>query len=637
MKKIDISKTKDVFKAYSKIDFNDVRKKYNDPGTNYAFNVLDGKIIAGYDIQLACFRHVRDLQMQNTKDMSFYYGVNYVAKILSFASLCPEVNSGVPVDLMDWQKFILSQLVGWRDMKTREKRFTNAIISVARHNGKTYLMAIVICYAYLIESMGLNNLEFLVSSIDAQQSNQLVKYIKTMLQKLFTEKIIRGSVNPFKGLNEMLGINLDSLSTQSQKVFASKTKNQIIRITFNSGTYNGYHFTTAIGDEFGDPSANDSTKLTSITSGQTLGVKNPQFIRISTAYEDPNVEFHRTEQSVMESVERDYKRDKGYLRYLVLNWCQDDESEVYKQETWAKSNPLINLVGQKEKFIESIKNSRDQALEKGELGSFQNKTMNVWTQTSDASYLKLDDIEAAISTDIFDIDGRDVYVGFDGSISGDNSSIVFLYPYVDEKGNNRYHLEQHSWIPWYDNGSIQAKEKSDSIPYRELAKRGLCEIANDPGVIDYDSIYRWVMSYLDEHNLKVKFFGIDAAAQASSLMVALINSADFDIMPIRQIPSELSEPTTWLRERFIYRNIDMPDDQILEKSFLNSIIRTTSMGIRVDKGSRRKRIDPVDAAIDAAYQGKWYFEEFSPGADKNAYEDMSPEELNEWIKNNYKN
>ena len=44
MEKIDLTQSHDVLGAYHSIDWSDIRSKYQDPGTNYSFTVLDEKI-----------------------------------------------------------------------------------------------------------------------------------------------------------------------------------------------------------------------------------------------------------------------------------------------------------------------------------------------------------------------------------------------------------------------------------------------------------------------------------------------------------------------------------------------------------------------------------------------------------------
>ena len=77
---VDLTQTHDVLGTYHSIDFSDIRKKYQDEGTKYAFKVLDEEIETGYLIKLACFRHLRDLQRQNTKEFPYRYSVKQAKK-----------------------------------------------------------------------------------------------------------------------------------------------------------------------------------------------------------------------------------------------------------------------------------------------------------------------------------------------------------------------------------------------------------------------------------------------------------------------------------------------------------------------------------------------------------------------------
>ena len=110
--KIDLTQTHNVLGAYHSLDFSAIRQKYTDPGTTYAFKVLDGKIVAGYLIKLAAFRHLRDLQRVEAGDFNYHYDIKECAKILKFAAVCPNVDTGEPTKLMDWQEFIFCQLFG---------------------------------------------------------------------------------------------------------------------------------------------------------------------------------------------------------------------------------------------------------------------------------------------------------------------------------------------------------------------------------------------------------------------------------------------------------------------------------------------------------------------------------------------
>lgn len=72
MKKIEI-KNKDVISTYRSENYELIAKKYHDPATEYAFKVLNGEILAGYKMKLACFRHLQDLKRSESGSIDFPY------------------------------------------------------------------------------------------------------------------------------------------------------------------------------------------------------------------------------------------------------------------------------------------------------------------------------------------------------------------------------------------------------------------------------------------------------------------------------------------------------------------------------------------------------------------------------------
>ncbi|WP_099300119.1 terminase large subunit [Pediococcus pentosaceus] len=616
--KIDLTQTHDVVGAYKSIDYSEIKKKYQDEGTKYCFAVLDGEIMAGYDIQLACFRHVQDLTRQNTEDFPYTYSVEHVRKILLFASVCPEMKTKKPVKLMPWQKFILASLIGWRN-RNEDKRFTRAIVSVARHNGKTYLMAIITLYSYLIESLGESSQDFLISSINFKQTSKLMSYVKQMLIDLSQKA-------PFNALIEDMQINPKSLASQSDTIVSPKLFNRILAVTYESGQYDSFHFKTAIGDEFADPKVSDNSKISKITSGQ-VDVSNKQFIQIATAYPNPTVPFRKDEKRIVEVMEADYKREGE--NYLVLNWCQDSEEEMFEPETWEKSNPLLGMKEKRAKMELDIESERDNDLLSGNSIEFLNKSMNVWTEQSKDSFLKLADVEKAIVPE-FNRQGKQVYIGFDYSMFSDNTALAFIYPH-----DGKWYVEQHSFIPWQKAGSMEAKEKQDGINYRELARKGYCTITSHPqGLINDDQVYQWLMDFVTDNQLEVLFFGYDAWGATNAIKQLELNSG-WPLEPIRQRTSELKEPTKFLQKVFVEGTIERPDDAIMEKALINAEIIEDKIGIQVDKAKATFKIDVVDAIIDALFQGMYHFEDFADVNDPSKQVDrMTEEQVLEWFNSN---
>ncbi len=592
MKKIDLTTNHDVIGIYHTIDFSDVRTKYHDKGTVYAFNVLDEVIVTGYFIKLAAFRHLRDLQRQDDADFPYKYSVKQASNILKFAKIAPNVDTGEPTKLMDWQEFIMTQLIGWRNLNGG-KRFTRAIVSVSRGQGKTYLMAIIKAYSFLIETMGLENQDFLVASINFKQTNKLFGYIKSMLRKII-------EAEPFKSYAKEV-----DLSIQTDQIIMKNTNNVMRAISHESGQYDSFHFTTAVVDEIGEITSRG--KISKIISGQ-VKVKNRQFIQISTSYPNPTVPFHEDQKMIQQAMEQDWNRDAD--SYLGLIWSQDSLDETFKPETWVKSNPLLTLESEHEVLMQGLTDKRDSDLLAGTISDFQNKNLNMWLQESTNSFLKLSDVSMAI-VDGFDIRQRQVYIGYDYSMFSDNTAVAFVYPYLDSKGNKRWHVEQHSFIPWEKAGSIEAKEKQDGINYRELEKLGYCTITSHPqGLINDDQVYQWLLNYVEDNSLDVVFFGYDAWGATPAIKQLEINTS-WNLMAIRQRTSELKDPTKFLQSAFVEGSISRLDDKIMEKALLNAQIIEDKIGIQVDKAKATLKIDVVDAIIDALYQGMIHFEEYS--------------------------
>lgn len=612
MKKVDLTQSHDVLGAYKKLDLRDIRSNYTDAGTKYCFDVLDEKVITGYLIKLACFRHLRDLERQGTAGFEYVYSVTEANKLLKFASICPNVDTGEPTKLMDWQKFIFCMLFGWRNAEGG-KRYSRAIVSVARGQGKTYLMAILMCYSFLIESMGLGNQDYLVASINFKQTGKLFGYIRTMIKQIIAS-------GPFKKLAEETG-----LSPQAEQIIERKTNNILRAISFESGQFDSFHFTTAIVDEIGEVKTRDKTSK--IISGQ-VKVPNRQFIQISTSYPDPSVPFHEDQKMIQQAMEQDWNRDAD--TYLGLIWAQDSLEETFKDHSWPKSNPLLYLPGQKEALIQGLRDKRDSDMLTGNIADFQNKNLNLWLQESTSSYLKLADIEQAIIEE-FDISGRQVYIGYDYSMFSDNTAIAFVYPY-EENGKARWHIEQHSFIPWQKVGSIEAKEKQDGINYRELAKKGYCTITSHPqGLINDDQVYRWLMDYVEDNQLSPIFFGYDAWGATNAIKQLELNSG-WNLQAIRQRTSELKDPTKFLQKLFVEQTVTRLDDKIMEKALLNAELIEDKIGIQVDKAKATLKIDVVDALIDAMYQAMYHFEDFGIANDKShQVELMTQEQVLEWF------
>lgn len=564
-----------------------------DEVTKYAESVVSGEILAGKMIIMAAKRHLNDLKMQNTADFPYYFDDKLLEGFLNFTKYVPDPKENIPIPLMPWQKFALGSIVAWRDNRTGGKRFKRAIVSIARENGKTYLASILATYDFFVQSYGKSNQDILIASNTAQQTGKLFNYTKSTV-----EKMLQG---PFKKLSR-------TIRPREYDVVSRKTKNQIVRISADGGQgkFDSYHATTAIFDEAGDQKTRGA--FGKITSGQT-GNKEAIFFMISTAYQNPNAPLREDIRIITEAImSKERKLDDNFLGV----WAQDDENEIFEPETWIKSNPLLGLPNLKLEKTIGITSERDNLLAQGKLPDFLVKTMNMWVNAKEDAAFKLSEIEEVVIDD-FNIDDRDVYVGFDNSMTSDDAALAFIFPYEDENGNKKWHLYQHSFIPWHKAGSISAKESQDGINYRQMEELGYATITpHERGLISNDDIYEWLLEFVDKHHLNVLKFMYDWA-HTSAFIKSLDANTYWEIVAVRQGSLTLNEPTKWLQDAFVEGRVTTFNDPMMQKSLINAVITSDNNGLKIDKNKATMKIDLVDAIIDGLTEGIHYFEDYGTG------------------------
>ncbi|GMA70762.1 terminase [Leuconostoc litchii] len=594
--------------------------KYNDPATQYAFDVLfTDKYITGRDAQLACFRHMQDLGRQRNSDFPYHYDTAYVTMIEHFTRILPNPdNFKVTLKPYNWQSFILDSLLGWRT-EENGTRFTTSNISVARRQGKTFIASMLVNFYYFMVAAEATSQDFLVASYDSEHATKLFNDVSIQAKKLL-------KMPEFSAWAKE-----NDVDAQTQQVIGRVSKNTIRKGTSEGGGFDSFHNVIAVYDEIGNLKPDKNETLRQITSGQN-GIKNRMFVKISTAYPNAKVKFKKDQDLMRKIIEQDDLREADNTFQII--YAQDSENEVFNEDIWHKSNPNLNEMSE-DKYkseINSLIKDRDDADRSGELATFVNKSLNIWSRKFQNSYLSLENIQKNIIDD-FDIYGREVYIGFDGSQSNDNTSFGFIFPYREVKKDN-YFCKQFSFIPFSQAKTIEAKEKQDGLNYRELEKQGLCEITRSPeGTIDKDQVYHWLEQFIANNDLKVKMIALDPNL-SDWLLKRIENYHDeWPVSTVRPTSQVLSNPTKDLQAQFINGNAAILNDPLLIDGFTNAVLIEDRGGaVKIDRLNRTSdHIDTSDALVNAHTGAQFYFEDFK-GDDYNPFNDLSRDEKKDYFK-----
>lgn len=113
-----------------------------DACTRYAKDVVAGKIKAGPHVRDACARHLRDLETGHKRGL--FYDQQAAQRAVDFFQEVLRLSGGqfegTPFVLLDWQKFIVGSIFGWK-REDGTRRFRVAYVETGKGSGKSPLAA----------------------------------------------------------------------------------------------------------------------------------------------------------------------------------------------------------------------------------------------------------------------------------------------------------------------------------------------------------------------------------------------------------------------------------------------------------------------------------------------------------------
>ena len=104
--------------------------------TQYALDVVSGKITAGEYVRLACQRHLDDIEKSKAAPYKYYFDVEKSEEIINFAEelTIAEGEENEHVTAYPFQCFILGSLNGWRTKEKSYRRFRTSYVQLGSVN-----------------------------------------------------------------------------------------------------------------------------------------------------------------------------------------------------------------------------------------------------------------------------------------------------------------------------------------------------------------------------------------------------------------------------------------------------------------------------------------------------------------------
>ena len=542
--------------------------------TAYAREVVAGGVVCGELHRLACQRHLRDLERQRTAAFPYYWDVEASERVLGYAETLTIAEGAEPrpVRLIPSQVFDVGCTFGWKKAVNGCRRFRRRYKSMARQNGKTFENGIM--GTYVAGFSGYQHGKLFTVATKKRQARlaweEMAKFVKVDpdLGELFT-------VKDYKSVIEVpgTGCSIEALSREA-------------------GLDDGFRSIFCSVDEIHQHKDNkvykalyNGTRSLPETLVSMITTRGDQLNSFCKEMDDYAINVLRGSTSAED--------------FFIDIYCLDDGDDIWDERNWIKANPFLCL---DEERMETLRQDAKTARDMGgmELRDFLCKSLNMWVKNTDLQAFDPDAWAACGSdrtlADVAAAGNRECWVGLDLSSGGDLTTLSLEIPLP----NGRYYVHSHSFMP---RGRIQEHVETDLAPYDLWEQQGLITVTG--GESDYMNDYKFIVAQLAElrERFGLSYLGIGIDPHNAAGVMQDLEGFGCPVVTITQSARNLNDATVAMQLLIKGGRVEYDRrNELLTWSVINAAITRNSFEeIKIDKrpGAKYKRIDPVDALIDA--------------------------------------
>lgn len=518
---------------------------------HYVEDVLNGKIVVGELIKLACQRFKDDLQRED-----IYFNESVVDKAINFIGTLKHFmgkSSGKHFKLENWQQFIIANIVGWYWKDGNTRRFTSSYIEVSRKNGKTALAA-ALCLYYLIAD-GEDGAEVDLAANSKEQAKIAFEFCSSFSKQLDPKgKYLK----PYRD-NVQFALNNSKL-----KVFAA-----------DDSKLDGFNASFGLIDEY---HAAKNSKVRDVIKSSMGMRNNPHLCTITTAGFDKTLPCYKLRSTSIEILNKLKTDDSMFIAIYSL----DDKDNWTDKDNWVKCTPNLNVTVTSKYIKEQVQSAINNPSE--EVG-VKTKTLNLWCDVADVWLPESYIVRASKDIHLEDFRDCECYIGVDLSATSDLTAVSYLI----EK-DNIYYFKTDYYLP-----ESALVDKPDRETYKLWKQQGLITITAG-NVTDYDYITNDIVAASNILNIqKIGYDKWNATQWA-------IHATEIGL-PLEEYPQTMgnfNRPTKELERLILSGNTVIDNNEITRWCFRNVELKSDYNGnVKPNKGIKSKKIDGVIAIIQA--------------------------------------
>ena len=501
------------------------------------------------------------IKLTKEESKTYYYDEDLGERpIIFIETLCRHFKGslrGELIELVDFHKYELRSIFGVRVIETKERRYQEAYLQVAKKNAKTTVWAAVMVYLLFGEKF---QDEIIFAAASKDQAKLAFEAAKFMVLKEPRLKAI-STITRDAIINQRTGGGM--------KVIAS-----------DADFADGMNPSAAIVDELHRHKKRDLYDVIT-ASGATR--ESPLVINITTAgagQDGIGWELYQRSKRVASGIVKE-------ASLFVDIYEAKDLENPFSIESLEDANPGIDVIVKREFLLKQAKIAKNTP-------SFYNQYvrfhLNRWTSShnewvEDILYQKCN--KGVLDKSI--LLNHLCYTGTDLASNRDLSSTALFFP--AEEGSNKHKVIMKYWCPDAQVGT----RSTDHIDYSSWVKMGYITPCGG-NAQDHDVIVKDIKEISELYDVQLS--GFDKAKSIGVVPKLIEEGMEFE--PISQSTLGLSEPMKYLEKLILDGDIEFYGDPVLRWQFNNVMVKIdANENIYPNKEKSKDKIDGVVALIMA--------------------------------------
>ncbi len=532
-------------------------------GTQYAKDVVAGKILACKWIILACQRHLDDLKASKKKEFPWRFDPGKAERVVKFIQLLPHTkgkwaSQRLRIKLEPWQIFAYCIPFGWVRKDNGLRKYQVIVVFVPRKNGKSAGAAGIGIYMFVAD--GEFGAEIYSGATTEKQAWEVFRPAKLMVERT-------------PQLREHFGVEVNA-----SNMLRTEDMSRFEPVIGKPG--DGSSPSCSIVDEYHEH--NDSSLFDTMQTG--MGAREqPIMLVITTAGSSIGGPCH----TLIRDCEQMLEGTKDLPDTWAMLYTIDEGDDWTSELALRKANPNFGISISAD-FLMARQREAIQSASKQSV--FRTKHLNQWVGAKNSWMNMIKWRACPPRQELRSLEGRPCYAALDLASKIDIAANLLLFP---PDGNDpNWHVHARYYLP---EARVMEHIDANSSRYMEFHALGLLTVT-DGEVIDFETIKDDMREFAGRFDIRQYAYDPWQATQLAQEM----EGEGLTMVEVRQTVQNFSEPMKELEKLVLQRLLAHGNCPVLSWMVSNVVAQIDRKdNIYPNKERAENKIDGIVALIMA--------------------------------------